>query len=160
MDRMGVYIFDQLCQMHLGLCVCVQLCLTLCDPMDCSLSGSSVHGLFQARNTGTGCHSLLQGMFLNQGSSELAGRFFVTVPPGKATWDYPEANSRTTSLSHWWAKAYLAPTIVSLPPRKSWTNQQSQRKKALFRSHTDFFPGCSEEAPGKIWKINRKPSRW
>ena len=26
-----------------------QLCLTLCDPMDCSLSGSSAHGIFQAR---------------------------------------------------------------------------------------------------------------
>ena len=25
-----------------------QLCLTLCDPMDCSLSGSSIHGIFQA----------------------------------------------------------------------------------------------------------------
>ena len=24
------------------------LCLTLCDPMDCSLPGSSVHGIFQA----------------------------------------------------------------------------------------------------------------
>ena len=27
----------------------VQLCLTLRDPMDCSLPGSSVHGIFQAR---------------------------------------------------------------------------------------------------------------
>ena len=26
-----------------------QLCPTLCDPMDCNLSGSSVHGIFQAR---------------------------------------------------------------------------------------------------------------
>ena len=26
-----------------------QLCLTLSDPMDCSLPGSSVHGIFQAR---------------------------------------------------------------------------------------------------------------
>ena len=26
-----------------------QLCLTLQDPMDCSLPGSSVHGIFQAR---------------------------------------------------------------------------------------------------------------
>ena len=26
-----------------------QLCLTLCDPMDCNLPGSSVRGLFQAR---------------------------------------------------------------------------------------------------------------
>ena len=33
-------------------CVCVlvaQLCLTLCDPMDCSPPGSSVHVLLQAR---------------------------------------------------------------------------------------------------------------
>ena len=26
-----------------------QSCLTLSDPMDCSLPGSSVHGIFQAR---------------------------------------------------------------------------------------------------------------
>ena len=26
-----------------------QSCLTLCDPTDCSLLGSSVHGIFQAR---------------------------------------------------------------------------------------------------------------
>ena len=33
------------------MCVCsgAQLCPTLCDPMDCSLPGSSVHGIFQAR---------------------------------------------------------------------------------------------------------------
>ena len=27
----------------------LQLCLTVCYPMDCSLPGSSVHGIFQAR---------------------------------------------------------------------------------------------------------------
>ena len=35
-----------------GACVCVlvaQLCLTLRDPVDCSLPGSSVHGILQAR---------------------------------------------------------------------------------------------------------------
>ena len=26
-----------------------QLCQTLCNPMDCSLPGSSAHGIFQAR---------------------------------------------------------------------------------------------------------------
>ena len=33
-------------------CVCVllaQMCLTLCDPIDCSLPISSVHGVLQAR---------------------------------------------------------------------------------------------------------------
>ena len=29
--------------------LCAQLCLTLCNPMDCSLPGSSAHGIFQAR---------------------------------------------------------------------------------------------------------------
>ena len=37
------------------------------DPMDCSLSGSSVHRDSPGRNTGVGCHSLLQGIFLTQG---------------------------------------------------------------------------------------------
>ena len=30
-------------------CEVAQSCPTLCDPMDCSLPGSSVHGIFQAR---------------------------------------------------------------------------------------------------------------
>ena len=38
------------CHCHDGpLCVCVQLCLTLCDPMDCNLPGSSFHRIFQTR---------------------------------------------------------------------------------------------------------------
>ena len=43
-----------------------QLCLTLCDPMDCSPPGSSVHEIL-GKNTGVGCHSLLQGIFPTQG---------------------------------------------------------------------------------------------
>ena len=31
-----------------GVCECAQSYLTLCDPMDCSLPGSSVHGILQA----------------------------------------------------------------------------------------------------------------
>ena len=31
------------------MCVCAQLCLTLCDPKDCSPPGSSVSGISQAR---------------------------------------------------------------------------------------------------------------
>ena len=43
-----------------------QSCLTLCDPMDCSPPGTSVHGIFPGKNTGAGCHFLLQGVFLAQ----------------------------------------------------------------------------------------------
>ena len=49
--------------------VCVQLCLILCNPMDCSLPDSSVHGDSPSKNTGVGCHALLQRIFLTQGSN-------------------------------------------------------------------------------------------
>ena len=45
-----------------------QLCPTLCDPMDCSPPGSSVHGILQVRMLEY-CHSLLQRIFLNQESN-------------------------------------------------------------------------------------------
>ena len=38
------------------------VCLTLCNPMDCSPPGSSVHGDSPGKNTGVGCHFLLQGI--------------------------------------------------------------------------------------------------
>ena len=40
---------------------------TLCDPMDCSPPGSSVHGDSPGKNTGVGFHALLQGIFSTQG---------------------------------------------------------------------------------------------
>ena len=46
----------------------LQLCLTLYDPMDCSLPGSSVHGISQARIL-EGVALLLQGIFPTQGSN-------------------------------------------------------------------------------------------
>ena len=65
-------VFPALSQLFLGQKVKVlvaQLCWTLCDPMDCSLSGSSVHGILQERilEWGATCHSVLQGIFLTQG---------------------------------------------------------------------------------------------
>ena len=45
----------------------VQSCPTLCDPMDCSPLGSSIHGIFQVKNTGVVCRFLLQGIFPTRG---------------------------------------------------------------------------------------------
>ena len=47
----------------------LQSCLTLCNPMDCSLPGSSVHEDSLGKNTGVGCQFLLQGIFLTQESN-------------------------------------------------------------------------------------------
>ena len=44
----------------------LQLCLTLCDPMDC-LPASSLHGGSPGKNTGVGFHAFLQGISPTQG---------------------------------------------------------------------------------------------
>ena len=46
---------------YVSACSDVESCPTLCDSMDGSLSGSSVHGISQARILELGCHFLLQG---------------------------------------------------------------------------------------------------
>ena len=63
-----------------------QSCLILCDPSDCSLSGSSVHGIFQTRILEWVAISSSRGSFqLRDGTriscfSCIAGRFFTTEP--------------------------------------------------------------------------------
>ena len=42
---------------------------THCDPMDCSPPGCSVHGDSPDKNTGVGCHALVQGIFPTQKSN-------------------------------------------------------------------------------------------
>ena len=49
------------------LCLVTQLCITLWDPMDYSPPGYSNHGDSPGKNTGAGCHALLQGIFPTQG---------------------------------------------------------------------------------------------
>ena len=46
LSQMGASFF---CFFSLHLCSITQLCLALCNPLDCSLLDSSVHGIFQAR---------------------------------------------------------------------------------------------------------------
>ena len=67
---------------------------TLCDPMDCSPPGSSVPWDSPGKNTGVGCHFLLQGIFpriepASITSPSLAGEFFTTTPPGKPGLGWP-----------------------------------------------------------------------
>ena len=49
------------------MCLVTQSCLTLCDPVDCSPTCSSVHRDSLGKNTGVGCHALLQEIFPTQG---------------------------------------------------------------------------------------------
>ena len=50
-----------------AVCLVAQSCPTLCDHMDSSPPGSSVHGDSPDKNTRVGFHALLQGIFPTQG---------------------------------------------------------------------------------------------
>ena len=62
-----------------------QSCPTICDPADCLLHCSWD---FPGKNTGVGCHSLLQGVFLSQeldlGLLHCRQIFLLSEPPEKS----------------------------------------------------------------------------
>ena len=60
----------------------LRLCPTLCDPMDCSLPGSSVHGDSPGKNTGVGCHALVYKCYTKCKCSN--DYFAVTEPRPRA----------------------------------------------------------------------------
>ena len=67
-------------------CVWAQSCLTLCDPVDCSPPGSSVHGISQARRLEWlpfPSPGDLPDPGIKPMSPALAGRFFTSEPPAK-----------------------------------------------------------------------------
>ena len=102
------------------MCLVTQSCPTLCDPMDCILPGSSVHGGSPGKATGVGCHALLQRSFSTQGSNSSLLRLLHwqagTLPlasPGKlyccSSSHYQFPNSQITSLT----------TLPNLPSHSS-----------------------------------------
>ena len=70
-------------QQHYQFSSVTQLCLTLCKPMDCSLPGSSIYGILQARIVPFPSPGDLPNPGIKQTSPALAGRFFTTERPGK-----------------------------------------------------------------------------
>ena len=63
-----------------------QSCLTLCDPVDCSLPGSSLHGILQARILEWVAISFSRGLpdsGIKPGSPALQADALTSEPPGK-----------------------------------------------------------------------------
>ena len=72
-----------------------QLCPTLCDPVDCSLPGSSVHGIFQARVLEWGAISFSRGSSQTQDwtlVSRTEGRCFTVWAAREALVNGSSAN--------------------------------------------------------------------
>ena len=74
-----------------------QSCPTLCDPMDCSLPGSSVYGIFQAK--------LLEwvAIYFSRGSSRCRDRTWVSHVAGRrfTEWATREASQVKGNPSKW-----------------------------------------------------------
>ena len=60
---------DHLTCLLRNLCLLMQSCPTLCNPMGCSPPGSSAHGDSPSKNTRVSCQALLQGIIPTQGSN-------------------------------------------------------------------------------------------
>ena len=79
-----------------------QSCLTLCDPMDCSLPSSSVHGVLLARILEWVAISFSRGSSRPRDQTRVfctAGRFLLTEPPGKPPRKEDKAVIQTTQMN-------------------------------------------------------------
>ena len=78
-------------------CSITQSSLTFCNPMDCSLPGSSVQGIIPEKNTGLCCHSFSRGSSWPNGRTHVScisciGRCILDHC---ATWEFWEEMKKT-----------------------------------------------------------------
>ena len=102
-----------------------QSCLTLCNPMNCSPPGSSFQGDFLGKNTGVGCHTLLQGIFPTQGLNlsllHLLHWQGDSLPPAPPGWSEVKSLSRVRPFATPWTVAYQAPPSVGFSRQECWS---------------------------------------
>ena len=126
----------------------IQSCPTLCNPMDCSPWGSSVHGIPQAGLLEWVAISPSRGFSWSRDQTHvsciscIASRFFIAEPTGKpylTFTDIPQAfhfgytlNSVLRSI--WWALFYNWITQY-----KIMFNEWYQNSLMLFENHTDVL---------------------
>ena len=88
-------------------------------PHDCNPPGSSVHGDSPGKNTGMGCHALLQGIFLIKLASlmspVLAGKFFTTSTTSEAHRRISGLAKREESGNTWDLSLLSSASACSLP---------------------------------------------
>ena len=143
--------------------------------MDCSSSGSSVHEILLA-NTGVGCHSLLQGVFLTQGSNLglLYCRLFCNAWmnkwfKGAPSWVTSLVAQSVKHLSTMW-ETRVRSLVREGPWRRKWQSTlvllpgKSHGQRSLVR----YSPwGCKESdtterihrSPGWVLRFPLDPAR-
>ena len=116
----------------------LQLCLTLCDPMDYSPPGSSVHGIFQARILEWPAMPSSRGSSLPRDRTRVscisytADGFFTAEPPEK-----PHNFCQVQSLSCVWlfATPWTAARQASLSITNSWSTPKPMSIESVMPSN-------------------------
>ena len=94
------------------------LWLILCDPVDCSPPGSSVHRILQGKATGGGCYALLQEIFPTQGLNldlpHSRQILYHLSHQGSPTECY------TSLLLHYYIRDHIKDKYFSLIPQFCW----------------------------------------
>ena len=127
----------------------LQLCLSLCDPMDCNLLGSSVHEILQARILGWVAMPL-QGIFLTRvkpsslTSPALAGGFFTT----SATWEALSGVRSGVQL----CSTLCDPMDCNTQPSLSIANSRSLLKLMSIQS---VMPSHSLSSPSSTFNLSQ-----
>ena len=108
-------------------CCVLSRSVILCDPMNCRPPGSSVHGDSPGKNTGVGCHALLQGIFPSQRSN-----------PG-----LPHCGQILYQLSHQGSPRILEAVAYPFSRGSSWSRNRTRASCVAGR----FFTNWNREAP-------------
>ena len=111
-----------------------QSCLTLCDPMDSNLPGSSVHGILQARTLEWGSSWPRDWTQV----SCIAGRFFTN-------WDSREWKSIYNFSSR---DNHISSNQANLTGKRGWASHERLRKSPACQDS-----GCWEGSPTDLWRL-------
>ena len=145
-----------------GCCVCLvaQSCPILCNPMDDSLPGSSVHGDSARKNTGMGCHAHLQGTLPNPGtelrSPSLQEDSLPSEPSGKSSVQF---SCSVVSDSLWPHRLQHASLTCPPPPWSllklmsigQWCYPTISSSVIPFFSHYQSFPALGSFPVGQLF---------
>ena len=150
-------ILDLLCLVKESESEVTQSCPTLCDPMDCSLPDSSLHGILQAR--------VLEWVAISfsRGSSRPRDRTRVSCIPGRCfnLWANREAKFKVLvaqsclTLSMLWTIVHQAPLSMEFSRQENWSGSPFPSPGDL--SNPGIKPGSpafqadalTSEPPGK-----------
>ena len=136
-----------------------QSCLTLCDPMDCSLPGSSIHGIFQARVLEWVAISFSSGSSWPRDWTQvfhIVGRRFtvwatreVQLAPNSCRLHYIVCNLTCSNggcgVGKVWGKGMGIPSTITFP--------QVTLKVGIYREVVLYPSASAYPLQGRVWLV-------